>query len=181
MLSHYSKEANKTFSTDHPIPLDNDHKPGGLWLSDDAGYGWYAFVLDRLRSGSSDWADGEELLQYRYDFTIDPSQSDRVLLLESPDDLRRFTWRYREAASRKCVVDDKLGYGLHIEWGRVKADYMGILVTPFHPALSRKDPFYHWYRFDCASGCFWDIACLTQATTGTRTSLTAPWSAPGRA
>ena len=87
MLSHYSKEPDKAFSTAHPIPLDNDHKPGGLWLSDDSDYGWYAFVLARLRDGSKDWADGKELLQYRYDFAIDPRQSGQVLLLETPDDL----------------------------------------------------------------------------------------------
>ena len=75
MLSHYSKEANKTFCPDYPTPLDNDHKPGGLWLSDDSDYGWRALVLDKLRGGCSDWADDKEGLQYRYDFAIDPGQS----------------------------------------------------------------------------------------------------------
>ena len=39
VLFHYSKEADKVFSTDY-CPGDNDHKPGGLWLSDDSDYGW---------------------------------------------------------------------------------------------------------------------------------------------
>ena len=173
MLFHYSKEADKIFCSDCPTPLDNDHKPGGLWLSDDSDYGWYDFVLDRLRDGSSEWADGEELLQYRYDFAIDPRQSDRILLLKTPDDLRRFTLHYREATVRECVVRGKPGCGLHIEWERVKADYKGIMITPFHRALSCNDPIlFHWYNgFDCASGCFWDITCLTQVTQGTKTNL----------
>ena len=160
MLSHYSKYIDKTFSNRHPIPDNNEHKPGGLWLSDDSDYGWQAFVLDRLRWGSSDWADGEELLRYRYDFTIDPRQLDRILVLSTPDDLSRFTSNYQEASPRRCVVDGKTEYGLHIEWQRVKDEYMGILISPFQTELSRKEPSFHWYRFDCASGCFWDVACL---------------------
>ena len=166
MLSHYSKGANKTFSVGFMPPLDNEHKPGGLWLSDDSDYGWYAFVLDRLRSGSSDWADGAELLQYRYDFEIDPHHKDQVLKLETEGELQGFIMRYGEVKFRECAVEGTHGYGLHIEWERVKAAYMGILIAPYQRALSHKDPFFHWYRFDCASGCFWDISCLTQLTGG---------------
>ena len=170
MLFHYSEDADKIFSTAR-MRGDNDHKPGGLWLSDDSDYGWYDFVLDRLREGSSEWADAHEGLRYRYGFAIDPRWSNRILSLKTPDDLRWFTSRYREATVRKCVVDGQPGCGLHIEWGRVMDDYKGILISPFHRALSRKDPFFHWYRFDCASGCFWDTSCLTQVTEGIRTNL----------
>ena len=171
MLFHYSEEADKIFRPDRTLP-SSDHKPGGLWLSDDSDYGWYALVLDQLRDGRPDWADADKGLRYKYGFEIDPCQSNQVLVLETPDDLRWFIGRYREATVRKCVVRDKPGCGLHIEWGRVKADYKGILITPFHRALSRKDPFFHWYiGFDCASGCFWDITCLTQVTKGIRTNL----------
>ena len=175
MLFHYSKKADVSFSMAQ-MPDDNDHKPGGLWLSDDSDCGWRDRVLERLRGGHSDWVDAYKGLQYRYGFTIDPCLSDRVLKLKTPDDLRRFTSHYREAACRECNVAGEPGWGLHIEWERVKDDYMGILITPFHPDLALagkagKDPFFHWYRFDCASGCFWDITCLTQVTKGTKTNL----------
>ena len=162
MLSHYSKEPIEVFSNALHRG-DNEHKPGGLWLSDESDYGWSAFVLAQLQSGSSDWADGNELLRYRYDLVIDSSQLDRVLLLKTPEELRRFTSAYREPSPRGCVVDGKPGSGLHIEWHRVKSDYKGVLITPYQPALSHRNgnPDFHWYRFDCASGCFWDITCLS--------------------
>ena len=101
-------------------------------------------------------------MQHRYDFIIDPCQLDQVLVLGTPDDLRRFTSAYRESSPRGCVVNGQPGYGLHIEWHRVKSDYKGILITPYQQELSHKNgsPKFHWYRFDCASGCFWDITCL---------------------
>ena len=161
VLSHYSKNANIPFSVDQ-IRHDNEHKPGGLWLSDDSDYGWYELVLDQVRSGSSEWADGEELLQNRYDFIVDPRQLDKVLVLRTPAALRGFTLKYQEASPRECEVEGKVGYGRHIEWHRVKTDYKGILITPYQRELPhrRGDPDFHWYRFDCASGCFWDPTCL---------------------
>ena len=96
ILSHYSKHPRQEFLADYPLlPLDNEHKPGGLWLSDDSDFGWHALVSERKRSGSSEWADGDELLRYRYDFTIDPNQLDQVLTLATPHDLRHFTEPHR--------------------------------------------------------------------------------------
>ena len=184
MLSHYSKCHDKVFSRDHPVPCDNEHKPGGLWLSDDSDYGWFDFVSERLQSGSSDWADGNELLRFRYDFILNPGQVNRILVLRTPEDMRKFTSKYREAYPRLCVVDGELGFGVHIEWSRVKANFKGILITPYQAGLSHRkgDLDYHWYRFDCASGCFWDISCLTmvrgapsRALVGETRSLTTLW------
>ena len=161
MLTHYSRDPIQVFSNALHRD-DNDHKPGGLWLSDESDYGWSAVVSAQLRLGTRGWEDGDELLRYRYDFSIDPKQLGRILLLRTPDDLRRFTSDYREASPRECVDDGKPGFGLHIEWHRVKSDYKGILITPYQPELSYRNgnPDFHWYRFDCASGCFWDITCL---------------------
>ena len=131
-------------------------------MSDDSEYGWCELVHDLVRRGSSGWEDGNELLQHKYDFIIDPSQLDQILVLSTPDDLRRFTSPYGEPSLRRCVVDGEPGYGLHIEWHRIKSEYKGILITPFQRELSHRNgnPKFHWYRFDCASGCFWDISCL---------------------
>ena len=161
MLSHFSKCPIKAFSNVLHRG-DNEHKPGGLWLSDESGHGWSALVPEQLRLGSSGWEDGDELLRYRYDFSIDPKQLDRILVLRTPDDLRSFTSDYREASQRECVDDGKPGYGLHIDWSRVKSDYKGILITPYQSGLSHRNgtPDSTGYRFDCASGCFWDIICL---------------------
>ena len=81
ILSHYSKCPGRVFRSDYPTPPDNDHKPGGLWLSDDSEYGWCELVHGLVGRGSSGWEDGNELQQYRYDFIIDPPQLDQVLVL----------------------------------------------------------------------------------------------------
>ena len=128
VLFHYSEEADKTFCMAR-MRGDNDHKPGGLWLSDDSDYGWRAFVLDRVNDGSPCWADADKGLRYKYGFTINPCCSDKILKLKTPDDLRCFTAHYREAARRAC--DEPGGYGVHIDWERVRAHYKGILITPF--------------------------------------------------
>ncbi len=163
VLSHYSKRPGKVFSADFPTSSDNEHKPGGLWLSDDSVFGWYALVSKLVRRGASGWEDGTELLRYRYDFTIDPLQAEQILVLGTPDDLRNFVTTYGEGSLRDCVIDGKSDYGRHINWQRIKSEYKGILITPFQADLSHRkgDPEFHWYRFDCASGCFWDITCLT--------------------
>ena len=169
MLFHYAREAGKVFSADR-MRDDNYHKPGGLWLSDDAACGWRAFVLERLHDGTPGWENAGEGLRYSYGFEI--VQLDQVLRLETSDELRGFLSEYGEATVRECVVNDKPGCGLHIEWGRVKAAYKGILITPFHQNLPRTDPDFHWYKgWDCASGCFWNLTCLKQVTQGVRTNL----------
>ena len=131
-------------------------------MSDDSEYGWCELVHGLVGRGSSGWEDGNELLQYRYDFIIDPSQLDQVLVLSTPDDLRSFASAYGERSLRGCAGDGEPGYGLHIEWHRIKSDYKGILITPYQRELSHRNgnPKFHWYRFDCASGCFWDISSL---------------------
>ena len=156
VLSHYSKQP-ICVHPDQPPP-DNAHKPGGLWLSDDTAYGWRQFLGDRERNGDPDWTDAADLQRYRADFVILPSWLDDVLVMRTPDDLLAFVNKYGAPSARSCAD----GYGRHMEWDRVKADYKGMLITPYQPTLSRVDPEFHWYRFDCASGCFWDISALTR-------------------
>ena len=120
-------------------------------------------MLEQMGIGNGGWADGKELLQFRYDFVIEPAQLDSVLVLQTKCDLRQFTTAYREDSYRQCVGDnDESEYGLHIEWKRLKADYKGILISPYQSELSHRNGVldFHWYRFDCASGCIWDISCL---------------------
>ena len=55
ILSHYSKRPGKVFCPEFPTPPDNEHKPGGLWLSDDNEFGWYALVRQLMRRGATGW------------------------------------------------------------------------------------------------------------------------------
>ncbi len=164
-LSHYSNVPNKVFSLDYRVPCDTDHKPGGLWLSDESDFGWAQLVSELERSGRRDWADGGERWKHRRDFKIDPGELAHIRVLKTPDDFRQFEDDYREPRARECTVNGKTEFGFHIEWSRVKSDYKGILITPYQPALSHRNGSsgLHWYRFDCASGCFWNISCLLDA------------------
>ena len=159
-LHHYSKALVARFANSLNPPA-NEHKPGGLWVSEESANGWRAFLLAQLRRGSDEWSDGEELLRYRYDFAVKSGDRDCIRELRTPRDLRIFTGEYQEPAPRECVVDGKVGHGIHIEWHRVQRDHKGILIMPFQEALSHLKPDgLHWYRFDCTSGCFWDVGCL---------------------
>jgi len=154
LLYHYSKDVHgDILAGPHPTN-DNSHKPGGLWLSDDTDYGWRRFVEERYRNGEPDWQDAPEILRVRYTLLL--QQPDHVLTLPTVKDMVDFVDKYGQPPGH-C----EQGYGVHIDWGRVKAQYDGILITPFHRPLARQHPAFHWYQFDCASGCFWDKSCLS--------------------
>ena len=138
-LHHYSKALVARFANSLN-PLANEHKPGGLWVSEESANGWRAFVLAQRGRGSNEWSDGEELLRYRYDFAVKSGDRDCIRELRTPRDLRIFTGEYQEPAPRECVVDGKVGHGIHIEWHRVQRDYKGILIMPFQEALSHLKP-----------------------------------------
>ena len=135
--------------------LDNEHKPGGFWLSDDAESGWGDFLRRLIAGGDPNWADAKSTWKYVTEFKVAIEQ---ILWLKYDSELRQFAALYGEADERDCSD----GSGLHIERGRVKADYKGILISPYQECLShrRGDPMFHWYRFDCASACIWDSSCL---------------------
>lgn len=168
VLTHYGRKPNETFSPDYPVPRDNGRNPGGLWLIDDSDYGWEAFVQDRVLQESAYWVKTKDRWSYKYDFALDPAQSDHILVLASAKELQDFTFHYGEASPRECVADGRTGFGIHIEWQRVKANYKGILISPYQQEISylNGDPTFHWYRFDCACGCFWDISCLVPIADG---------------
>ena len=42
---------------------------------------------------------------------------------------------------------------------RVKENSKGILISLFYLKIQEQER-YHWYTFDCASGCFWNSSCL---------------------
>ena len=156
ILHHYSKQPIGELKRYSPVP-DNCHKPGGLWLSDETQYGWRKLLLHLLSTGAPDWGDANELMSHVAVFSMNTSN---ILMLKTEDDLSQFSRQYGELQHRSC--ND--GQGLHIRWGEIKNSYKGILISPYQKAFSHRhgDPFFHWYRFDCASVCVWDTSCLTR-------------------
>ena len=160
-FSHNANSPYKRFSVNFQTPPNTDHKPGGLWLSDDSEFGWFDLLTELTHKGTSEWSDADLVWKCRYDFSISPKEVDRVLILRSPDDLEEFGVIYREGSRRGCQIKGAPGFGLHIDWCRLKVDFKGIVITPFYSELAKDDSSFHWYKgFDSASGCFWDISCL---------------------
>ena len=164
-LVHYSKRPVGQLSRFSRKP-DNKHSPGGLWLSDDAEGGWLDLVRRQIARGDQDWIQDRHKWAYMTPFVV---ALDQILWLKVEGDLHQFAESYREPQERDCGC----GYGLHIEWERAKADYKGVLISPYQDSLSHRnsDPMFHWYRFDCASGCVWDTSCLTRCGNSTESQL----------
>lgn len=170
LLSHYCRDQQDSgFPVAHYDGLsDNEHKPGGLWVGDEeSGQGWKTFALEMRQKQPEQWqfhpefGDIKDDLRFRYDFRIRPEQSTQILAIRSLRDLYWFTEEFKEESPRPCVVDAVASFGVHIDWKTVKGIYKGILITPYHTGARETDPVrFHWYRFDCASGCFWDTSCL---------------------
>ena len=159
ILTHYSAEPLVSLRR-VSIVLDNLHSPGGLWLSDESEYGWSNYLEYAVRRNPSEWGDAGETWKYRTDFEVDTSQ---LLWLKTESELHQFSSKYGEAQERNCDDDSSgSGYGLHIGWHSVKAEYKGILISPYQERLSHHhgNPKFHWYRFGCASSCVWDLTCL---------------------
>ena len=135
-------------------------------MSDDDEFGWADLV------SKTDWHDRDQLLQYSYDFyPLDNFLTD-VLVVRTLVDMLDSATQFSEMLPRECVNDGETEFGTHIKWAGVKAKYKGLLITPYQPAFSHRkgDHTHHWYRFDCASGCFWDWpAVLRQRSTIERT------------
>ena len=168
LLTHYcrNKQDSNFPKTCSKISDHDGHKPGGLWVGDEeSGQGWRDFALKRRREDPNDWryhpkqGDIKDTLKFRYDFRIRPGQHSDILEIRNLTDLSKFTKHYSEAKPRPCLVKVGPGFGLHIDWIKVKEDFKGILITPYQPKAREQDK-YHWYTFDCASGCFWNTSCL---------------------
>ena len=160
VLSHYSPKPLVELKQFSPRQ-DNSHSPGGFWLSDDSEYGWWQFLRFAVKTTPSEWADASETWKCKTDFDVD---TDQLLWIKTEDEMHQFVSDYGEPQQRACDDDPSgHGYGLHIEWDIVKTMYKGILISPNQQQLSHRhrDPKFHWYRFDSASACIWDLSCLT--------------------
>ena len=160
------------------LPLNTDHKPGGLWLTEDRKDGWKRLVLRRAKEHPSEWCYGD--LKFKTIFQIDQVRSaENILTIACKKDMDDFLRSYLEQSERNCKSEDleKIRdrcmpdcsgschncYGFHIEWNRVKVDYQGLALTFYSEKISHhsKNPRLHWSRLDCASWCIWDNSCLT--------------------
>lgn len=177
ILYHYgNKPFGKLCRFKRP-PCDTDHKPGGLWLSEETNDGWKNHVLRSMRKRPEEWCFDD--LRYVTKFIFDLSQIDNIRVIENKDALIEFIDIYRESDQRYCGGIDLLTvrkecapancqgqcfncYGFHINWARTKSKYMGIALKCYTREMSYKTELaeLHWARFDCSSWSIWDTRCL---------------------
>ena len=160
------------------LPQNTDHKPGGLWLSEDRKDGWKSLVLRRTLEHPSEWCYGD--LKFKTVFEIDRVRSiENILTIACIEDMNYFLECYLEKSMRNCKGEylEKIRaqcipncsescyncYGFHIVWDRVKVAYKGLALTFYSEEISHrsKNPRMHWSRLDCTSWCIWDDSCLT--------------------
>ena len=171
------------------LPQDTDHKPGGLWLTEDRIDGWKNRVLRGITERPSEWCYAD--LRFISVFETDQAHfSGNVLTIACREDMDNFLECYLETSPRNCKSKDleRISdqcipacsgscyncYGFHIDWNRVKAGHKGLAVTCYSREISHrsKNPRMHWSRLDCASWCFWDVSYLTLVQVNVRTEYT---------
>ena len=118
------------------------YKPAGLWLSDEsAEISWSEWCRNEQFGIGSMWTD----------FDVDMAD---VLHISTERGLRKFTDIFgiqQELSQRYSRIE--------IDWSTVGARYKGLLITPYIWSCRLDLDWY--YGWDCASGVFWDVSCLT--------------------
>lgn len=138
-LSHWSETPLERIAAgvndkfDRATPL---MKPNGLWVSidDDGDYGWKAWCADNTFN----------LDCFVWQNKITLRDPDSFLWLTSVNDLLEFQTKYGEEHSWRDI---------RINWGRVSAEYPGIMIAPYQWSTRLEMMWY--YVWDCASGCIW--------------------------
>lgn len=128
---------------DSVLQIDTSgYKPRGFWVSDDdAEYPWPKWCRE------NEYADS-----WPYIYSVELNLKD-VLLLQSEDDLLRFTQRY----------GSRSGTG-GIYWKDVADNYQGIVITPYVWKCRLSQDTRWYYPWDCASGCIWDSEVVLNLT-----------------
>lgn len=114
-------------------------KPSGLWVSVDGPDDWRA------------WCEGEGwgLDRLRHRFVVTLTETARLLVITSPDELRAFDAEFGESGQRSW----------HVAWDAVAREWQGIIIAPYLWECRLSDPAWY-YCWDCASGCIWDASAI---------------------
>ena len=141
VLSHFTEVKGWDYTQDRDYELFRNgigRKPRGIWLSDEEDYGW------------KEWCHSEQFSPCTYEHKFDVDLR-KILHLKSVPDILMFS-----AENSAGIYHDK------INWTNTVKNYSGILITPYQweCRLNRACDWY--YGWDCASGCFWDLSCLTK-------------------
>jgi hypothetical protein len=117
-------------------------KPVGLWLSDEADYGWDEWCKSNLECSAG-----------KYAYTVELAPEAHVLHLATDTAVANFAASFKEPFPHS-------DYFYWINWPRVVKLWQGILITPYQWSLRLHPDFFWYYGWDCASGCIWDVSVI---------------------
>ena len=159
-LFHYSERKVNTLQYDFyekfkdHWPEDGSMKPCGLWVSveeSEDDYSWF------------DWCKGEQfrLESLKYKYSVKLAKDIKILHLQTPEDINKFSIQY--AANdpfdfgRASIFNRSNEYVYSICWRKVKAEYDGIIISPYQWTCRLSSGASWYYPWDCSSGCIWNL------------------------
>lgn len=142
ILSHFSDE-NFRFNTrkKYPTPPKFEHKPKGLWLSDETELGWSKWTSDQ------NFRTNTMAERTTFDCNLD-----NWAVLNDREMIDIFTKRF---TARHEFGEMHLDF---MNWAEIMDRFSGILITPYCWGSRTKHSWY--YGWDCASGCVWDLSTI---------------------
>lgn len=135
-LIHYSeKPLDKIYSEDHDSSRCGTYKTPGFWFSCEGDQDWVEWCRD------NDWGD------YCYAYEVFLKEDSGVLHLKDAEAIDRFSRAYGQ------------GWG-ELNWLLVRADYKGLMVSPYCWERRLDNDTTWYYGWDCASGVIWDASVV---------------------
>lgn len=149
-LIHFDREV-ITLNRDYLYPNDQRDayfKPKGLWVSDEADFGW------------EDWCNAEDFdgsgRIYQHQVELYPDHN--ILIISTVDQIDRFHEEYSVdviKGERPSWLPPRKDW---LNWREVYPLWQGIIITPY--LWERRMQYMWYYGWDCASGCIWDLSAI---------------------
>ncbi len=116
-------------------------KPHGLWITP-----------ENEKDNWPDWCRNEDygLNEFRYKTTIHIKEPEKILTLDTVDDILGLFERYSTTHLSPTVQFPN--------WERIALEWKGILIPRYHWQC-RLDVMWY-YPWDCSSGCIWDMTAV---------------------
>lgn len=155
-LIHYSHEPLKGL-------VNNFHqrpplfKTPGFWVSDASEYGW------------DKWCKDEKFEIGVYETEVKLRKNSNIHLITDAEGIDDFSARYATLCEVE-LLNRVYGHKLPLpptrhkllDWERVRADYQGLVITPYIWERRLEMHCFWYYPWDCASGVIWDIEAIDE-------------------
>jgi hypothetical protein len=109
--------------------------------------------------GPDDWAqwcnNSENFSLGKYVSEIFLKEPNNVFHIKNCFELDDFHKKYKRKFDEE--IFNRAGY---LDWVKIRADYSGLIITPYLYERRLADGMMWYYSWDCASGVIWDVSCI---------------------